>query len=174
MENRPDLIFLNIHKSIKENFDFLFERGFRITGAMFTGKGTENWVVTMLVDDWFIRVHSSRGRVTLGLTTLQLVNEIGFLDLGTMLQFIGEEDDKLYITKAETMNEQQQLKSIAQLFKRYFNELIIQFDNQIDQTYSTSINSVNGLISMYISPFYFPYQSRSTRINSHSEVNRTA
>jgi len=163
MKNRPDLKFLNIHKSIRENFGYLFKRGFRIAAAIFIGNGTENWVVTMLADDWFIRVHCVQGKITLGFTTLQLIDEIGYLDLETILQFIGEGNDKLYAIKARSMNEQQQIKSIAQLLRRYFNELITQFDDlnplTLDQIYPIQNNSINGQLSLDNCPFIFSLSS---------------
>ena len=129
MENNPGIKFLNIHKDIKEHFDFLFKQGFRIAAAVFVDNSTKNWVVTLLNDDWFVKLYCEYGHVDLGLTNLQVVDEAGFLDLSMLLESIEKDGGESYYTDEKYMNEQEQIKSIAQLFRRYFNELITQFDD---------------------------------------------
>jgi len=159
MENNPDLRFLDIHKDIREHFDFLFKRGFRITAAVFIDNSTENWVVTMLDDDWFVKIHCEQGHINLGVTNLKVIDEAGFLDLNATLALIGKGDDEIYNVKTKLMNEHEQVKNIAHLFKRHFNELITQFDDLIptilDQGVIGSAHSINGRLSLDNRPFSF-------------------
>ena len=117
----------------------------------------EDWGVIMNADDLFIRIRCIQGRVDLGFTTMYLFDKIGLLDLESMLQFIGEGNDMFYAIKARSMNEQQQIKSIAQLLRRYFNELITQFDDlnplTLDQIYPIQNNSIKGQLSKDNCPF---------------------
>ena len=157
MKNQPDQKFLHIHRNIRKNFDFLFKRDFHITGFMFMDDNNEDWGVIMNADDLFIRIRCIQGRVDLGFTTMYLFDKIGLLDLESMLQFIGEGNDMFYAIKARSMNEQQQIKSIAQLLRRYFNELITQFDDlnplTLDQIYPIQNNSIKGQLSKDNCPF---------------------
>ena len=160
MRNDPGLIFLNIHNNIKEHFSFLLKRGFHITSAMFLDNSAENWVVTMLDDDWFIKLRCDQGHVNLDFTNLQFVDEVGFLSFSNTLKLIGKGDDEFYSIRAKHMNEQEQVGSLAHLFKRYFNELITQFDDLDpaipDPDLSNLAYNENGQLSIDNCPFSFP------------------
>jgi len=160
MENNPDLKFISIHKAIREHFDFLFNRGFRITAVVFTDEGSESWVVTMLNGDWFIKLYCNQGYVNLAFTNLQVVDETGFLDLDDALEFMGNGNHGFYTDGTKYPNEHEQVKTIAHLFKRNFNELITQFDNLkpviLKQEATSPTYSENGRLSMDDLPFLFP------------------
>lgn len=159
MENTPDLKFLSIHKDIREHFGFLFKRGFRITAAVFIDHSAESWVVTLLNDDWFIKLYCEQGQVNLGFTNQQAVDDVGFLDLNDALEFMGKGVDEYYGTETKYMNEQDQVKTIAHLFRRYFNELITQFDDLnptiLGKAVTGSKHSKNGRLFMDNRPFSF-------------------
>jgi len=128
MEDRPDLKFRRIHENVRYHFDFLFNRGFRITSATFAGRGTESWQAIMMAGNRIIRIHSDRGKVDLALSTLQLFDEIGLFDLDSMAQHVGQGKEPSPVPEAERMNEVQQLERVARLLEKYFDDIFAQFE----------------------------------------------
>jgi len=160
MENNPGQKFVDIHKAIREHFNFLFKRGFRITAVVFTDESSESWVVTMLNGDWFVKLYCDQGYVNLAFTNLQVVDEVGFQDLNDALEIMGNGNYDFYSAGTKHLNEQDQVKAIAHLFKRNFNELITQFDDLnpviLEQEVTSSTYSESGRLSMDNLPLLFP------------------
>ena len=148
MDNRPDLRFNNIHKNIRIYFDFLLKRGFRIVSAMFVGKGSDSWLVTMLAGDQFIKIHCLQGKVNVGITTSQLVDRIGFLDLEILLEHMGKGEGMSQKTVTLPPDEQQQLEDMALLLREHFDEITTLFDSVNSNILNRVFSNANGQLSM--------------------------
>ena len=148
MDNRPDLRFNKIHENIRIHFDFLLKRGFRIVSAMFVGKGADSWLVTMSKGDQFIKIHCLQGKVNIGITSSQLGDKIGFLDLDILLEYLGKGGGISHQTLTIHPEEQQQLESMALLLREHLDEIITLFDGVNSNILNRVLSNANGQLSM--------------------------
>lgn len=154
----PDHKFHWIRDTVNTYFDFLLRQGFRIISVVFTTQGMEDWQVVMLSDDRFIRVCCDHGKIALELSSMQLLNhQVGFFDLGTMLELSMRWDETYTIFDAEGKNEKRQIEELACLFKKHFAKIIQQFDALssfiLDRLWLISEPNQNGRLSKNNLPF---------------------
>ena len=125
----PDHKFHWIRDTVNTHFDFLLQQGYRIISMVFTTHTMDDWQVMLLSNDCFVRVRCDHGRVSLGLSTVQLLhNQVGFFDLVTLIEFAVEREAPQKSFYMEGENEGQQIREIARLFDRYSNDVFQQFD----------------------------------------------
>lgn len=154
----PDYKFRWIRDMVDTHFDFLLQQGFRVISVVYTTQGMEDWQVVLLSEDRFIRVCCDRGMITLGLSSVQLLhNQIGFFDLGTMLELSLRWDEAYTVFHTEWKNERQQIKDLARLFRKYFSDIFRQFDTFssfiLDRLWLISEPNQNGKLSRDNFPF---------------------
>ena len=153
----PDHKFRWIHEIIDAHFDLLLKRGFCIVSVMFTDQGMDDWQVMMLLDDCFVRLRCKRVMISLSLSTMQLLDQVGFLDLNILLQPVIKWDgfSKGYGTGWE--GEEQQIEAIARLFGKYYNDIFLQLDLLSalipDRLFLISKPDRNGRLSLDNRPF---------------------
>jgi len=148
----PDHKFRWIHDVVKLHFSYLLRQGFQIISIMFTDHSVDDWQVMMLSGDCFVRLRCERGRISLGLSTLQLCNQVGFFDLKTLLQFTFDLDEPFELPEPGHKNEGQQLEEIARLFGKHSKDVFTKFDVLttliLDRVWIISKPNANGRSSM--------------------------
>ncbi len=157
MTTRPDLKFRWICEIVDTHFKFLFQQGFCVVSVMFTDRSEEDWQVMLLMDDYFIRLRCDQGRISLGLSTLQLCGQVGFFDLNTVFRFTFGYDGLHDIPGTGWENEEQQIEEIARLFGKHSREIFKGFDvlgtRILDRVWIISKPNQNGQLPMDSYPF---------------------
>ncbi|RPJ28111.1 MAG: hypothetical protein EHM33_05610 [Chloroflexi bacterium] len=124
MESSPDLKFLRILENIRYHFDFLFRRGFHIVSVLFVDQNYENWQVSMMTDDYLIKIYSCMGKVNLALSTLQLYNDVGLFELNDLIYFINGNENFSDPPEEAPINETQSFQRIARLLEKYVDDIL--------------------------------------------------
>jgi len=159
MINNSELKFRWIHETIEGHFDFLFEQGFDIASAMFTDRAAQSWQVMMFLEDRCVKLSCEGGTFSLGLSNLQICDQVGFLDLQILLQTTGNDASLHDATGAGYKNEEQQIKEISCLFRKYHDDIFNQFDKLcilfLRHFLSIGEFNQNGQLSMDNCPFLF-------------------
>jgi len=154
----PDQKFYWIRETIRMQFDFLLRQGYQVISVMFTDHGIENWQVMMLHDDCYIRLRCDQGRVNLGLSTMRLVNQVGFFDLDTLLQFAFDINKPYDLSEIGQNNEEQQIEEIAQILEKYSDDIFMNFQIVctliLDRVWIISKPNANGRLSMDNRPLF--------------------
>jgi hypothetical protein len=127
MTIRTDLKFRWICNAVKTHFDFLFQRGFRIVSVMFTDQGNEDWQVMMSQDDDIVVLRCVCGRISLGLSTAQLYDRVGFLGLGVFIRGAIPIPESHTTSDAGWDHAEGQIEEIALLFGKHFNNVFLRF-----------------------------------------------
>ena len=156
MIDYPDRKFRWIHETVIVHFDFLFQQGFQVISVLFTDRGVEDWQVMMLLNDCFIRLYCDSGKVNLGISTTQLFDQVGFLDLSTLFQCTFDYDPTYDMTELKKKNEGQQIEEIALLFEKHFGDIFAKFDmlsNLIFDGTWVTLDAKNGRLSKDNLPF---------------------
>ena len=161
MTTHPDQKFYWIRETIGMHFNFLLQQGFHVISVMFTDHGIENWQVMLLQDDCFVRLRCDQGRVSLGLSTMMFVNQVGFFDLETLLQFASELDKPYNLPEVKHDNEGQQIEKIAQVFEEFSDDIFIKFEELntfiLNRVWIISKPNANGRLSMDNRPLFTTY-----------------
>lgn len=126
MQKQPDLEFQRVLESITGHFDFLFQRGYRITSAMFTDAGNKNWNVVIVGDNCLIDVHYLDEKLRLSLCSMQLFGKTGLFDLHELVHLMSREDS-LPARRKSLPDETEQLVITAWLLEKHIDEILILF-----------------------------------------------
>jgi hypothetical protein len=150
MESRPDLKFQEILENIRHYFDFLFRRGFRIVSVIFADQDYENWHVTMIADDCFIKIYSYIGKMNIALSTRQLYNEVGLFELTDLINLIYGDEHLSDLPGEFPMNETQRFQKFACLLEKYIDEVLRELEEipilpPADNPSTTSLNEPGQL-----------------------------
>ena len=122
----PDLKFQNILETVKYHFDFLFQRGYRITSALFTDANNENWAVIIAGDRCLVKVHYQGETLHISLCSLQLLGRTGFFDLHELIHWMGR-NAGLHQHRNPSPNETEQLSMAARLLEINIEEILLLF-----------------------------------------------
>ena len=156
----PEQKFRWIHGTVKTHFDFLLQRGFYIVSVIFTTQGTDSWQVMLQSDDCSIRVCCDHGKITLGLSIMELLqNHAVFFDLDTVLELFIERDEEYKIFDVERKNEEQQIEEKTRLLRKYSDDVFQQINVMssfiLDHLWLKSEAKANGRLSIDNRPFAF-------------------
>jgi hypothetical protein len=158
MITRPDLKFGWIEETIRDHFDFLFNRGFSLTSTLFTDQGTESWQAVMLLNDCFIRIRCDHGKIDLSLSSSQLYDLAYFFDLNMLAQPFYKRHEPHDIPDTEWLNEEKQIREIAGLLREQYDDIFKRFkilESQVqDRSKLNSELNENGQLSMDNCPFF--------------------
>jgi len=127
MEKQPDLEFQRVLETIRSHFDFLFQRGYRITSAMFTDPCNKNWNVVLAGDNCLIKIRCCNETVHLALNSIQLFGKIGLFDLHELVDLMSGDGSLLHSHRKTVPDETEQLQKTAWLLQEHIDDLLILF-----------------------------------------------
>lgn len=140
MKDQSELKFRKTLEDIRFDFDFLFERGFRIASILFPNPHSDNWQVNLLEGNCFIHLYSDMGIINLTMSILQRSSEIVFFDL----ESVNSNRDFFYIPDEFPRDEAQQFKKIAAFLEKHFVEILAQAKKDNLPIITHLLNDANG------------------------------
>jgi len=141
MDSQPALKFNRILNEVRGRFSFLFHRGFRIISAIYVDDKNECLQVMLLSQDYLINILCDGSQIDLGLSTLDLYDTVGFLDIRQMINLI---------QGRQRVNPLQNFEKTAQLMERYMDEILL----RLTQIQCCEAANENGLLPWSNSPFF--------------------
>ena len=88
MNTQPALKFRDTLQEVQRRFSFLFRRGFRIVSAMFVDMNNEQLQVILISHDCIVNICCDGSQMELGLSTHDLYDTVGFLDISQLITLI--------------------------------------------------------------------------------------
>jgi len=89
---------------------------------------------------------------------MRLVNQVGFFDLDTLLQFAFDINKPYDLSETGQNNEEQQIEEIAQVLEKYSDDIFMSFQIVctliLDRVWIISKPNVNGRLSMDNRPLF--------------------
>jgi hypothetical protein len=151
MKKRPDLKFQGLLGTAKSQFDFLFQRGYRIVSALFTDPANQNWSIVFAGENNLIQVHCRDQKVSLTLSSEKLFDQFGMFDLYELIDLLqGEERTPAELPRKKP-NETEQVIQAARILKQHLEEILTFFQ----KVHSNISFSIAGELSMDNSPVSF-------------------
>lgn len=126
MKRQPDLEFQRLLENIKSHFGFLFQRGYQISSALFTGPHNENWNVILAGDNCLIKIHYREEKLHLSLCSAQLFGQTGMFDLHDLVHWMNHES-RLPTRRKSPPDETEQFTTTAWLLEKHIDDILILF-----------------------------------------------
>jgi len=144
MNTQLALKFCNILKEVREQFSFLFRRGFRIVSAIFLDEQNEHLQVILLSHNCIINMRCDGNQMELGLSTSDLYDTVGFFDIR---QLINLPDDKKQAHAVHSF------ERTVQLMEHHMDEILLRL-TQLENCKAASENGqlLQGNCPFFISP----------------------
>lgn len=134
-------------EKIKCHFDFLFRLGFRITSTLFVGARDEQWQITLTAGHYLIRLHGHEERIDLGLSNLELCDEVGFFELHDLIGLIEKRGNSSLIPDAPQAQESDDFTTMAGLLEKNVDEILLLMDTiqcVVSNSKARAINNCPG------------------------------
>lgn len=126
MNDQPDLKFRHTLVAIRQYFDFLFKRGFRIVSVLFTDQRNENWQVSLMSENYVINIYGEQEIINLALGVMQPNNECKLFDLEYLAQMMNNGRGFFHLPDEFPINEAQQFKRIARFLEKHLISILAQ------------------------------------------------
>lgn len=126
MKKQPDFEFQRVLETIRNHFDFLFQRGYEISSVLFTDPHNENWNVILVGDNCLIRIHFRDEKLHLSLCSMQLFSKIGMFDLHELVHWM-EEENRIPARRKSLSDETEQFTTTAWLLEKHIDDILILF-----------------------------------------------
>jgi hypothetical protein len=151
MKKRPDLKFQGLLGTVKSQFDFLFQRGYRITSAMFTDPANQNWSILFAGENNLIKVHCHDQKVSLTLSSEKLFDTFGMFDLYDLVDLLHGEENALGESHRKKPTETKQVMQTARILEKHLEEIL----TFLQKVHSNISFSIAGELSNDNSPISF-------------------
>lgn len=127
MKEQADIEFQQVLEKIKSHFDFLFQRGYNITSALFTDEQNKHWNVILAGDNCIIKIHNRNRTLHLELCSVKLFNHTGLFDLHELVHLMNHKDD-LPPRNVPSFDDTEQFTVAAQILEEHLDEILILFE----------------------------------------------
>jgi hypothetical protein len=124
MNNQHDPEFQSILETIRNQFDFLFQRGYQISSVIFTDAENKNWLVLLSGENCLIKIHFREQRIFLTISSVQLMNNLGMFDLHELVDLMNLEHIPLSRHQEHPLNLTGQLITTAQLLEKHMENIL--------------------------------------------------
>ncbi len=123
MKQRTGLNFHKTYENMMRYFDFLFKDGFRVISFMRGDREENNWQITLMKDEFMIRLYAAQGKVGLAFTTLSLYENNLIFGLEDLVPDTNSDLGLAVDPEGFSQDEELQFKQMSSLLEKYFDEI---------------------------------------------------
>lgn len=100
MESKSLLNARTTIAEIRSHFDFVFQRGFKMTSVLFLDQENEKWQVMLTTGEYLIRLQGYRESVSMAFSSAELYPDFGCIELHDLIWLSEQEGNASHMSEA--------------------------------------------------------------------------
>ncbi len=128
MENKSNIDVCQVLENIRCQFDFLFQRGFRIVSVLFVGARNEQWQILLTEGNYLIQLLGHEERVDLALNNLEWCDDVGLFELHDLMGLMEREGTGPPLPEAAPPFALNDLTRMAAFLEKHLDDMLMLID----------------------------------------------